>query len=331
MKFGQGGGRAGPGQLGGAGGPRAAPPPRRGPRSPPGPATSAAHGAAIKGKRPQVAQPNLVIRPAGRRAARGSFLPELPVFRGARGGGPRCGLGLSKRLGSAAGGLARGRPRLALSSRSCGSARRLRETPAREARAAAQINLSQGPSVQCESLRAKPPCRRPRSRDRSRVWDGMQRKGRTSSPCYSGGRCVNPRGTPRAVCFRLHVQAKLTRREGSQDGGCPKKTKLKETRKDDDQVWEYVVVLSVLFRVFEILHELFTMEGGKKHNGVESDIVVSLFDPQLLLLYNGAINNPFGESLLRIICSDVCKVLSMSPRYIVGAPQRGLYGASPFP
>nr|XP_035931949.1 uncharacterized protein LOC118525342 [Halichoerus grypus] len=92
------------------------------------------------------------------------------------------------------------------------------------------------------------------------------------------------------------------------------KTKLKETRKDDDQVWEYVVVLSVLFRVFEILHELFTMEGGKKHNGVESDIVVSLFDPQLLLLYNGAINNPFGESLLRIICSDVCKVLSMSPR-----------------
>lgn len=59
-------------------------------------------------------------------------------------------------------------------------------------------------------------------------------------------------------------------------------------------------------------------------------MVVNLFDPRFLLLFNGAINNPFGESLLRIICSDICKMLGMSPRYAVDAQYRGLYGAPLF-
>lgn len=129
--------------------PRGSPRPRRGPRSPPGPATSATHEAAIKGKRPQVAQPNLVIRPAGRRAARSSFLPELPVFRGARGGGRGAAGPFETPRLPATGGLARGRPRRARSCRSCESARRLQETPAREPQASARGNLSRRPEAIC--------------------------------------------------------------------------------------------------------------------------------------------------------------------------------------
>lgn len=76
---------------------------------------------------------------------------------------------------------------------------------------------------------------------------------------------------------------------------------------------------------------LFTMKaGGGEHNGWEFDTVVNFFDPLFLLLYNGAISNPFGEGLLRIICSDVCQVLSVSPRYALGARQGRLYGVPLF-
>ena len=73
-------GRAGAGRLGAAGTPRAAP------------ATSAAHEAAIKGKRPQVEQPNLVIRPAGRPARCAQLPPRTSRFPRGPGRGPRCGL-----------------------------------------------------------------------------------------------------------------------------------------------------------------------------------------------------------------------------------------------
>ena len=77
-------------------------------------ATSAAGECAIKGNRRRGARPNLVIRPAGRPArAALSFLPELPVFRGAP-EGSEVGLRLSTRPrfseGSAAAGPWRGAP-----------------------------------------------------------------------------------------------------------------------------------------------------------------------------------------------------------------------------
>lgn len=87
--------RLGVGWCGARRGRRSAAAPGGAPSRPPSPpslpplgSTSAAHEAAIKGKRWQVSEPNLVIGPqAARRAAR-SFLPELPVCGGPGGGVP---------------------------------------------------------------------------------------------------------------------------------------------------------------------------------------------------------------------------------------------------
>lgn len=51
---------------------------------------------------------------------------------------------------------------------------------------------------------------------------------------------------------------------------------------------------SLSFSVY-LKYFTFTMKGEGKHNGLELDKV----NPQFLL-YNGAIHNPLGESLLRI-------------------------------